>query len=306
VEGLEEFILATSNAALNSSITDLGEGKAYALHNMMPLDGRVSAYPKSARGFAPSNCYLLVEESGAILLDTGFNGHRRSLFEQIGSIITSDTPLSIFPLRQNEFMSVGNVAALAKEFNVVECFSQGREDMDFWFDFELEEFGPKKEEDKLFPTTILGAELQCHVGGNTSRPIIGINAPIRLISTMWIYDEGTRTLFSSDMFSHVWQDNPEGPWLVVDDDKVTTSAFVSSFLLNTRYWWIEGIDTTTIRAGIADVFDRCDIETLAPGYGTILRGRELVERQFSVLDEVLRDMDRSVVKSRYIPRDMER
>ena len=35
-------------------------------------------------------------------------------------------------------------------------------------------------------------------------------------------------------------------------------------------------------------------------------GRELVERQFSVLDEVLRDLDRSVVNPRYIPRDMER
>jgi hypothetical protein len=297
--------LATGNATTDSFITDLGDGKAYALHNMMSLDGRVSAYPKSARGFAPSNCYLLYEKSGAILLDTGFNGHRRALFDQIGSIITSDTPLSIFPLRQNEFMSVGNGAALAKEFNVVECFSR-REDMDFWLDFEVEEYGPKKEKDKLFPTTILGAELQCHVGGKTSRPIIGINAPIRLITTMWIYDEATRTLFSSDMFSHVSQDNPEGPWLMVDDDRVTTSAFVSSFLLNTRYWWIEGIDTAPIRKGISDVFNRCDIETLAPGYGAILRGRELVERQFTVLDEVLRDLDRSVVNPRYIPRDMER
>lgn len=290
---------------MHNSITDLGEGKAFALHNVMPLDGRVSAYPKSARGFAPSNCYLLYENGGAILLDTGFNGHRRSLFEQIGSIITSDTPLSIFPLRLNEFMSVGNGGALAKEFNVVECFSR-REDMDFWLDFEATEYGPKSEADKLFPTTILGNELQCHVGGNTNRPIIGINAPIRLITTMWIYDEATRTLFSSDMFSHVWQDNPEGPWLMEDDDRVTTSAFVRSFLLNTRYWWLEGVETGPMRKGIADVFNRCDIETLAPGYGAILRGRELVERQFSVLDDVLRDLDRSVVKSRYVPRDLER
>ena len=297
--------MATSNTTSYSCITDLGEGKAYALHNVIPLDGRVSAYPGSARGFAPSNCYLLCEDSGAILLDTGFNGHRRSLFDQIGSIITPDTPLSIYPLRMNEFMSVGNAAALAKEFNVVECLARSP-DMDFWLDFEVEKFGPKSEDERIFPTTILGNELKCQVGGNTDRTIHGINAPIRLITTMWIYDEATRTLFSSDMFSHVWQDNPEGPWLLEDDDRVTTSAFVRSFLLNTRYWWIEGIETGPLRKGIADVFNRYDIETLAPGYGTILRGRGLVERHFSVLDEVLHDLDRSVVNPRYVPRGMER
>ena len=267
--------MATSSALAYSEITDLGEGKAYALHNVFALDGRVSAYPRSARGFAPSNCYLLVEDGGALLLDTGYAGHRASLFEQIGSIITRDTPLSIYPLRLNEFMSVGNGAALAKEFNVVECFSR-RENMDFWLDFEVEKFGPKSDEESLFPTTILGTELQCQVGQNPNRTIIGINAPIRLITTMWIYDEATRTLFSSDMFSHVWQDNPEGPWLVEGDDGVTTNAFVRSFLLNTRYWWVEGVETGHVRKGIAKVFDSYDIETLAPGYGAILRGLSLI------------------------------
>ncbi len=296
--------MTDSSVLSYSGVTDLGSGKAYALHNVFELDGRISAYPRSARGFAPSNCYLLCEEDGAILLDTGYNGHRRSLFEQIGSIITPDTPLSIYPLRLNEFMSVGNAAALAKEFNVVECFAR-RPDMDFWLDFDVEKFGPKSEEEQIFPTTVLGNELECRVGQNNERIIRGINAPIRLITTMWIFDEATRTLFSSDMFSHVWQDDPEGPW-AVEEESVTTSAFVRSFLLNTRYWWLEGVDTGTVRKGITDVFHRYDIENIAPGYGAILMGRELVERQFSVLDEVLRDLDRSVVNPRYIPRDMER
>ena len=296
--------MTDSSVLSYSGVTDLGGGKAYALHNVFELDGRISAYPKSARGFAPSNCYLLCEDDGAILLDTGYNGHKQSLFEQIGSIIAPGTPLSIYPLRLNEFMSVGNAAALAREFNVVECFAR-RPDMDFWLDFDVEKFGPKSEEEQIFPTTVLGNELECRVGGNENRVISGINAPIRLITTMWIYDEATRTLFSSDMFSHVWGDDPEGPWSV-EEDSVTTPEFVRSFLLNTRYWWLEGVDTGHVRKGIADVFEKYDIENLAPGYGAILMGRELVERQFSVLDEVLRDLDRSVVDPRYVPRDMER
>ena len=113
---------------------------------------------------------------------------------------------------------------------------------------DVEKFGPKSEEEQIFPTTVLGNELECRVGQNNERIIRGINAPIRLITTMWIYDEATRTLFSSDMFSHVWQDDPEGPW-AVEDEAVTTSAFVRSFLLNTRYWWLEGVDTGTVRKG---------------------------------------------------------
>ena len=296
--------MVDSSVLSYSGVTDLGGGKAYALHNVFELDGRISAYPLSARGFAPSNCYLLCEKDGAILLDTGYGGHRNSLFGQIGSIITPDTPLSIYPLRLNEFMSVGNAAALAREFNVVECFAR-RPDMDFWLDFDVEEFGPKSEEDQIFPTTVLGNELTCCVGSNENRVIHGINAPIRLITTMWIYDEATHTLFSSDMFSHVWGDKPEGPW-AVEKDEVTTSAFVRSFLLNTRYWWLEGVETGPMRKGIADVFESYDIENIAPGYGAILLGRESVERQFSVLDDVLRDLDRSVAEPRYVPRNMER
>ena len=78
---------------------------------------------------------------------------------------------------------------------------------------------------------------------------------------------------------------------------------VRSFLLNTRYWWLEGGDTKTLRRKLAEVFDQYDIENLAPGYGKVLRGRELVERQYRMLDEVLAGLDKSVVDRRYVDRD---
>ena len=293
-----------NQSPLKSSITDLGNGKSFALHNVLELDGRVSAYPKSTRGFSSINCYLLCEDNAAILLDTGFNGQLDSLSEQISSIIKKDTPLSIYPLRQNEFMSVGNIVALANRFNVIEVFSN-RPNMDFWSDFELEDFVPKKEKDKKFTTSKLGGELKHYIGDNPKRLIHGMNAPIRLISTMWLYDQTTKTLFSSDMFSHVSKNSLEGPWISTQDELSTTS-FVRSFLLNTRYWWLEGVDTAPLREGISAVFNKFDIQTIAPGYGTILTGREQVERQFNILDEVLRDLDISVVNASYVPRKLER
>jgi hypothetical protein len=81
------------------------------------------------------------------------------------------------------------------------------------------------------------------------------------------------------MFTHVWRARPDGPWTLQDgDDDPTDFDHVRSFLLNTRYWWLEGVDTAKLRRGIDAIFDKHDIETLAPGYGCILRGRKVVAR----------------------------
>jgi hypothetical protein len=45
-----------------------------------------------------------------------------------------------------------------------------------------------------------------------------MNAPIRLIATRWLYDYATKTLFSSDLFTHLWRDTAAGPWIVTDAD----------------------------------------------------------------------------------------
>src|SRR5205085_6908201 len=120
------------------------------------------------------------------------------------------------------------------------------------------------------------------------------------------YDEATRTLFSSDMFTHVWRAGADGHWIVTDHDDTTCARELRSFLLNTRYWWLEGAPTDSIRRGIAEVFDSCDVETIAPGYGCILRGRKVVARHYRMLDEFLKACDKSRMVSRYVTRDEER
>lgn len=286
-----------------SAITELAPGKVFALHNTFELDGRASAYPLSARGHSASNCYLLKEDDGAILLDTGYAVHEESILAQLGTLIDTDLPLSIFPLRLNEFMSVCNVMAIARKFNVVECFSPVP-DIECWIEFETVDRDAADHPN--VKTTLLERGDHSRVSVGKNHPIDALNAPIRLISTRWIYDPESKTLFSSDMFTHVWHDFEEGPWLIDGLDNITDEAFVRSFLLNTRYWWVEGATIDTARRNVAKVFEEFDIETLAPGYGTILRGRDQVERQFTVLDNVLRQLDRSNIKPQYVPRGLER
>ena len=283
-------------------IATLVRGKLYALQHPYPLDGRVSSYPASARGFSVANSYLLTQSDAAMLIDTGFGKDEPAIRGEIEQLIAPGLPLSLFPLRLNEFMSINNVEAFAGHFNVEQCYTSNT-DAALWFDFGASADGRRILDGMPITAVTRSETIEL---GKRGRPIDVMAAPVRLIATRWLYDRATRTLFSSDMFTHVWRAREEGPWIVTEDDDLTCAREMRSFLLNTRYWWLEGAPTASIRRAIAEVFERCDVETIAPGYGCILRGRTVVARHVAMLDEVLKGLDRSVAVSRYVGRDEER
>jgi flavorubredoxin len=294
---------ARETRAFAGGIAALADGQLYALQNPFALDGRVSSYPGSARGWSVANSYLLAEPDAAMLIDTGFGKDEPAIRAQIESLIAPDLPLSLFPLRLNEFMSINNVETFAGHFNVETCYTSNI-DAALWFDF-----GTETEGRDILSSMKVTAVTRSDVIklGKHGRAIDVMQAPIRLIATRWLYDRATRTLFSSDLFTHLWRDAATGPWVVTEaDNDPTTTGDIRSFMLNTRYWWLEGAPTDSIRRGIDKVFDTYDVETIAPGYGCILSGRNVVERHYRMLDEFLKSCDKSVMVSRYVSRDEER
>ena len=289
--------------AFTGGVAALAEGRLYALQHPFALDGRVSMYPASARGFAVANSYLLTEPDAAMLIDTGFGKDEAVIRAEIESLVAPGVPLSLFPLRLNEFMSINNVESFAAHFNVQTCYTSNI-DAALWFDFGAKTDG----RDVLKSMNVTAVTRADTIALGASRRAIEVmQAPLRLIATRWLYDRSTRTLFASDMFTHVWRETATGPWIVTEADNDPASlADVRSFMLNTRYWWLEGAPTDAIRRGIAKVFETCDVETIAPGYGCILRGRAVVERHYRMLDEFLKACDKSVAVSRYVSRDEER
>jgi hypothetical protein len=293
---------ARETGGFAGGIAALAKGKLYTLQNLFALDGRVSSYPASARGYSVANSYLLTQSDAAMLIDTGFGKDEPAIRAQIDSLIAPGLPLSLFPLRLNEFMSINNVEAFAGHFNVETCYTSNV-DAALWFDFGAKANGRSILESMKVTAVTRADTIKL---GQHGRAIDVMQAPIRLIATRWLYDRTTRTLFSSDMFTHVWRPRADGPWIVTDDDDTTSARELRSFLLNTRYWWLEGAPTDSIRRGIADVFAKCDVETIAPGYGCILHGRAVVARHVAMLDDVLAALDKSVAVSRYVGRDEER
>jgi flavorubredoxin len=294
---------ARETESFSGGIAALAAGRLYALQNPFALDGRVSSYPGSARGHSVANSYLLAQSDAAMLIDTGFGKDEATIRAQIEQLIAPGLPLSLFPLRLNEFMSINNVETFAGHFNVETCYTSNI-DAALWFDF-----GAQAEGRDILGSMKVTAVSRADVIrlGQQDRAIDVMNAPIRLIATRWLYDRATRTLFSSDLFTHVWRDAATGPWIVTEaDNDPTSTCDIRSFMLNTRYWWLEGAPTDSIRRGIGNVFDTYDIETIAPGYGCILRGRNVIERHYRMLDEFLKSCDKSVAVSRYVTRDEER
>lgn len=288
-----------------SHIHVLVPDRLYALHNVMDLDGRVAAYPGSARGYAPVNCYILKEPDGALMIDTGFTAHRAAILRQVEDLIGRDTPLTLFPLRMNEFMSLANVMALAAHFPVDSCISVLK---DAAYHVDLESLSPADiaaAAGRLKTQLIAGNEWLT-VGHSDRRRVKLFQSPVRLIATRWVFDPSTHTLFTSDMFTGSWSHEREAEWVVNDKNDDMTAAAMRSFLLNTRYWWLEGAKTDSLRRSLASVFSQCDIRTIAPGYGKILQGASVVARHFALLDEVLLSLDQSKVRGRYVGRDEER
>ena len=267
---------ARETGGFAGGIATLAEGKLYALQHPFALDGRVSCYAASARGYSVANSYLLTQPDAALLIDTGFGKDEATIRGQVESLMKPGTPLSMFPLRLNEFMSINNVETFAGHFNVKTCYTSNI-DAALWFDF-----GAKAEGRDILKNMNVTAVTRADVIelGKQDRKIDVMQAPIRLIATRWLYDRDTKTLFSSDMFTGVWRDTEKGPWIVTDNTDTTTLKDMRSFMLNTRYWWLEGAPTNSMRRGIDTVFSKFDIETIATGYGCILRGRNVVKRHY--------------------------
>jgi flavorubredoxin len=270
-------------------VVELAAERLYLLPQILALDGRLSSHPLSARGFAPLNCFLVSEPGHALLIDTGFSAYEEVLLGQLKSLVGPAEPLSVWALRLGEYASICNVRPVVEHFAVDVLYgSQGVPPE--WVDFRPEHvpYGSPVAVGALGQIDHrLARQGDAIAVGSGGRLLHTLVAPLRLLPTNWVYDEATRTLFTADAFTYVWQPTAQGPWVVSDDDDPTTFDGALEFLLGSRFWWLAGARTEPLRRGIDEVFETYPIETIAPSFGCVLTGRRTVERHHRLLDEIL-------------------
>jgi len=283
-------VTVTSNPILQLS-DDL-----YCLVGPYELDGRpVSTHPLGARGFAPLNNYLFFADGEALMVDTGWPIAEAAVLEQLGEVITPETPLSILMLRQSDYNSVSNALPISEKFNVTRVMLGGgirEQDTHAWL-----EFAPARAEwrEPTGVSPLARAEQwspmgQSHVPGPGEVNLELVRSQLQLITTYWLYDDRTKTLLTSDGFTHTWRPTEEGPWTVTEVDDAPTVEELCDYLVGSRFWWLAGARTEQIRAGLDQIRTAYDLEVVAPAYGCVLVGRDVIAKHFELMDEALEEL----------------
>jgi flavorubredoxin len=256
----------------------LAEGRLHALGGTLENDGTLSWFPPSQRGFIPVNCYLLVEGRQALMIDTCLPVFEEAVVRQAGAFDLDEAALLL--TRTVEFDSVGNAEPLLDTLPVRRTYAHFTADEWFYFRVDGSTFQSDSRDFEFVP---FADRMRVTVG--PGRDVTVINAKLKLLATAWVYDHATRTLFTSDSFSHVAA--PDAQTRVLDADADTTTGEDVTEHLMTKFDWLSGADTQPLRTFLDGVFAEFDVETIAPASGCILRGRAVVERHHGMLDDAL-------------------
>jgi hypothetical protein len=214
---------------------------------------------------------------------------------QLEQVLTPTTTVALFPLSMGEFRSVCNTRPIVERFDVRTLYGPFQ-DGTAWVDFRPElvppgaDVGGGRMADLDVEIVSGSGGLEIPLGEAGARRVLALNAPLRLLPTNWVYDVATRTLFTSDTFTHVWRPTDDGPWVVTEDDDTTTLDELVDYLLRTRFWWLAGANAEPLCQGMAEVFQTYDVEIVAPSFGCVLEGREVVTRHHELMQEALRTL----------------
>jgi hypothetical protein len=280
----------------------LAPDRLFSLSHPYEVDGRVSWHSPTVHGFAPMNSYLLREGDHALLIETGLTVNQDAILDELEACLSPGSDLAVLVLRLGEFDSVCNLLPIVHTFGVSTVYGQYDYPLD-WADFRtdcrLSSNGTItfRGVDRRFPdleTRALGRFEVVPIGFG-ARKVDVLRPEFRLLNTHWVYDELTRTLFTSDVFSHVVSSGPDGPWVVTSENDFITREEVREHLLTTRYWWLPDAYVDELRTSVSDVFERYTIETIAPSFGCILHGADVVQRHFTMLDRIIAETGRSRV-----------
>jgi len=261
-------------------VVALSPGKLYALGATVSQDNDIHWIAKDRKGDAPLNVYLLLEGSHGLLIDTGYPIIEHALKDQLATLPIDD--LKIVFTRAVEMESVGNADVIVERWPVKEIWSHFTA-----YDWVYFRTNGKFPSPPPFESYTFGTDGSVNV--TDERPLETIGAKLKLLNAAWVYDPVTKTLFTSDSFSHVLA--PNSGERVITEESDTTSVDDVYNHLKAKFRWIEGADTEPLQEFITDTFNKYDVENIAPSFGCIISGRRLVVKHRDLMNKALKKLD---------------
>ena len=254
--------------------------KLYRVGGCIPMDGRASWAPKAATGYQPCNTYVFAG-ADMLIIDPGIPWVEADVLSGLRQVLSPDARPRVF-LTRAQMDCCGNLTKVSSEYAIQEVFTGGlRNPFDAFDDAAAATVGWSP--DSIVQRSPTEAGLEVH------------NVALRMLSTFWGYDRETKTLFTSDSFTHVTVPNADDvPVVSADTDDSCTIDDVRAHMLAT-FWWLQYAEKRAIRDDIVRFFDAREVEIIAPGRGCVIQGREAVSRHVEMVLAVLAEAPESAL-----------
>jgi flavorubredoxin len=255
----------------------------YRLGATVPTDPKVSWVPDGVSESLPLNVFVLTTPQVVLVVDTGPLALYPALGLHIRELV-GEREIRVLVTR-NDPEAMGGVGTLLPQFDpsVLYYFGGGSILEWVWDDRD----GPGASGD-LFGTVPVESPAEIVLG--PGRRLRILRPPLAVLNTVWVYDEGTRTLFTSDGFSYLPPEDGKdgsttwgGPLFssgVVDPERAL--AF-----LRARFDWVERINSSRLVDELQALLAPLEIENLAPSHGRVLHGAQTVQAYLAAVEGVL-------------------
>jgi flavorubredoxin len=252
----------------------------YVLSDLEVANGERSWLPSDAAGFEPFNKFVIVKPDDVLLIETGVSAHCESIISTLREIV-GDRMLTLLPTR-SELESIGNMGAIIDAFPRVQLLTTTRALPPLG----LAHMKPCRRESVRARRLVRGESLEAVGFGNlkTLTPVI------RILNTIWIYDEESGVLFSSDFFANELLANHKTSVIRRDTTGRAGPARLRRSIVS-KFDWLERARTTALEAQWDKMFARIKPTGIAPSLGRITVGPELCSEQITLYRQALFEFD---------------
>jgi flavorubredoxin len=245
---------------------DLSDGRLWQLGSSVKLPAPISWLPTNTRGWEPVNAYLMLEDDGALLVDTGVRAHSGAVLRELVRLVGRDRPIDIF-LTRFEQDCLGNVGQIFELANLRYVYAASAQMHPLEFFGEITARRTPEEIVAMF------RRAQGAVQVGAERELEVVRTMLRILATTWAYDSATGTLFTSDSFGHV-QGHSSDQRIARPGE--TTPRQIRHHLLTKFDWAADMEDATAVANAVEDAFSKHTVRRIAPTHGCVIEGEDEV------------------------------
>lgn len=247
----------------------------YAMGDVAATSGALTWLPESETAYEPINAFLLVQRDEALLVDTGVSAHEETLISQLRQLVPRGMPVSIIFTRF-EGDTLTNLGPILRNFSVRRVIGGGVSNpFDFFDDLSPQEH-IKTDHDVELTRMRAGEDIVIGAG----RAVEILSTSLRCLTTSWLYDNGTGTLFTSDAFGYHGLDSSDRRDLVIDSLRGPIDLNELRPRIFTKFDWILDAECEPLIQDLERIFTTRDVQNIAPTHGRVIRGKEMVDAYY--------------------------